>query len=351
MIIDNRNDVISLWENVMDISAPAGHPAAELLAENFDPAVLIDAGSGRFVAANVAAREMLGFTADELSEMTPADIHPHEIARLEGFMANVLRAGRWSSDELSCRTRDGRTVPALLRARVVECGGADAVLIVIRDQRERQLAELGSAVRQLTHDLKNTLATAQLMCDRLAAHEDDRVRLSSENMARALERALDLCRQTVQAGKAGVPAPDRERFLLADVVEELAATAVGPDGTAAALDGIAAEDVLLDADFDQTYRILLNLVRNAFDAGAKTIRISGWNAGDGALVELRDDGPGLPDAVAARIGQEQISATEGGSGLGLRICHELCRNHGGSLEVAETGPEGTCFRVTLPFAA
>ncbi|RDC74115.1 PAS domain S-box protein [Rhodovulum sp. 12E13] len=132
------------WGHGMDLSAPVGHPAAELLAENFDPAVLIDAGSGRFLAANGAARELLGFSSEELADMTPADIHPHEIARLEGFMANVRREGRWSSDELSCRTRDGRTVPALLRARMMgrEDGG-DAVLIVIRDQRERQLAALG----------------------------------------------------------------------------------------------------------------------------------------------------------------------------------------------------------------
>ncbi|WP_372893855.1 PAS domain S-box protein, partial [Rhodosalinus sp.] len=195
----------------MDLTATAGHPAADLLAENFDPAVLIDPRSGRFVAANPAACEMLGFSAEELAAMTPADIHPHELARLEGFMANLRREGRWSSDELSCRTRDGRTVPALLRARVVGGGGAtpggDAVLIVIRDQRERRLAELGSAVRQLTHDLKNTLATAQLMCDRLGTHEDPRVRLSSESMARALERAVDLCRQTVQAGHAAAPVP------------------------------------------------------------------------------------------------------------------------------------------------
>jgi hypothetical protein len=170
-------------------------------------------------------------------------------------------------------------------------------------------------------------------------------------MARALERALDLCRQTVQAGRAGLPAPDRERFLLADVLEELAATAVGPDGGAAALEGIASDDVMLDADFDQTYRILLNLVRNAFDAGARSVRITGRNDGDSAVIEVADDGPGLPEAVVARMGQDQVSGTEGGSGLGLRICHELCRNHGGALEVAGTGPEGTCFRVTLPFSA
>lgn len=320
----------------------------DLIAENFDPAVLIDPSSGRFFAANRAAQQMLGFSDAEFARMTPADIHPHELARLEGFLDNVRREGRWSSDELSCRTRDGRTVPALLRARLVSAGGREAMLVVIRDQRERRLAELGTTVRQVTHDLKNTLATAQLMCDRLATHEDNRVRLSSESIARALERALVLCRQTVEAGHAGVPAPHRERFLLADVVEEVSATAVGPDGGAATLDAMAADTVILDADFDQTYRILLNLVRNAFDAGARSIKITGHNDAATAVIDVQDDGPGLPETVAARIGQDQRSGTDGGSGLGLRICDQLCRNHGGALEVAETGPRGTRFRVTLP---
>ncbi len=96
----------------MDLSAHAGHPAAAVLAENFDPAVLIDAGSGRFLGANGAAREMLGYSEEEPSATTPADIHPHELARLEGFIANVRREGRWNSDALSCRTRDGQTVQA-----------------------------------------------------------------------------------------------------------------------------------------------------------------------------------------------------------------------------------------------
>lgn len=144
---------------------------------------------------------------------------------------------------------------------------------------------------------------------------------------------------------------DRERFLLADVVEELAATVVGPDGGTPALEGEGTEHVVLDADFDQTYRILLNLVRNAFDAGARAVRLSGENTGDSAVIEVADDGPGMPEEVAARIGQDQRSGTEGGSGLGLRICADLCHNHGGALAVAARGPEGTRIRVTLPFAA
>jgi hypothetical protein len=101
------------------------------------------------------------------------------------------------------------------------------VLLVVRDRREERLAELGSAVRRLTHDLKNTLATAQLMCDRLGGHCDERVRLSAQSMTRALERAVMLCRDAMQVGRARIPAPDRERFLLSDLMEELVPTVAG----------------------------------------------------------------------------------------------------------------------------
>lgn len=157
---------------------------------------------------------------------------------------------------------------------------------------------------------------------------------SQPSRANAIARCPSASRAKIDSAGAvqGRARADRERFLLAHVVVELAATVVGPD-------------------FDQPYRSLLNLVRNAFDAGARAVRLSGENTGDSAVIEVADDGPGMPEEVAARIGQDQRSGTEGGSGLGLRICADLCHNHGGALAVAARGPEGTRIRVTLPFAA
>lgn len=334
----------------MQMQTEAETPVRALLEANFDPSALVDPASGRFIAVNEAARVFLGFSEDEFAAMTPSDIHPHEIARLDRFMANVLRQGRWSSDELSCQTREGRLVPALVEARVVDHGDRGAILIVFRDQAERRLAELGGTVRQLTHDLKNSLATAQLMCDRLAGHEDQKVRLSSDNMARALERAVDLCKRTVQTGRAGAPAPERERFLLSDVLEELEATTILPGAGAQALLDDSPAPVPMDADYDQTYRILLNLVRNAFDAGATQVRIHGRGADGLSTIDIADDGPGLPDAVAAQLGTDSAQLSSSGSGLGLRIAADLCRNHGGALTIVGRGAGGTCLRAELPHA-
>ena len=125
-----------------------------------------------------------------------------------------------------------------------------------------------------------------------------------------------------------------------------------PGSTARRLVDASGDAVILDADFDQTYRILLNLARNAFDAGARELRVWGRHDSTGATIWVRDDGPGLPDGIGARLKTEKHGvAGVMGSGLGLSIAAELCRAHGGALELEETGPEGTCFRVTLPAEA
>ena len=333
-----------------DAARTVQEPFDALMSAQFDAAVVIDPESGAFLAANPAAEALLGYSRPELLGMTPADIHPHEMPRLDAFLRHVRAAGAWTADDLSCRTSGGDTVPALLRATMIAQGGAERILLLIRDRREKRLADLGEAVRRLSHDLKNTLATAQLMADRLAAHPDDRVRLSAESMTRALDRAAQLAQDAARAGRARQPAPQRERFLLDDVLEEVQATVAGVGVAEQRLIDASPRPVILDADFDQVYRILLNLVRNAFDAGAREVAIRGRPlAGGGAELEVRDDGPGLPERVVARLGQEQGGGRSGG--LGLMIASELCRNHGGALAVAETGPEGTAFRVTLPAAA
>ncbi len=327
-----------------------GDPFDALFDSLFDPAAVVDPKTGRFVRANAAAEVLLGYSGQALTHLGPADIHPHELPRMQRFLAEVRGRGRWSTEELACRRSDGERVPAAIRATLIRPGtDQERLLLVIRDRREHRLAELGASVRQLFHDLKNTLATAQILCDRLAGDDRRSVRLSAEAMARALERAVQLCRDTVQVGRARDRAPQRERFLLADVLEEVEATALLPEETGRLTDD-SPEPVILDADFEQVYRILLNLVRNALDAGATRLTVTGRREAEAAVLDVADDGPGLPEAVRAGLGAEQRRASTAGSGLGLMIAAELAAAHGGALSIEATGPGGTRFRVRLPDA-
>jgi len=315
----------------------------------FDAVLVVDGQTGRFIGANDEAIDLLGYTPDEFNELRPDDIHPHEIPRLRDFLQAVRLKGRWVSGELSCRRKCGSLVPAEIRATQAFEDGEELIIIVIRDRRVDQLAELGQSVRKIAHDLRNTLATAQLLSDSLMVHSDATVQRNGETITRAIERALHMTRQTLSAGRSSTPPPQYERFLLIDVVEEVRSSlgiGAGSDELHLADD---AANATLDGDFDQIYRILLNLNRNAFDAGAQAIKLSCEEQGTELVIAIADDGPGLPQEIVDQLFDEKLrSSGEGKTGLGLIISKELARNHNGDLRLRETGPAGTTFELHLP---
>lgn len=311
-----------------------------------DAAVIVEADSGRIRMANAAAQTLLGYSLAELSSMTAQEIHPHERPRLEAFFSETMQRGAWQRDDLSCRRQDGMLIPTEVRSTVFSDADDTFMLVLIRDLRGEQLAEVGASVRKIIHDMRNLLATAQLLSDRLAGHEDPKVRAGADVLSRSFERALDLCHQTIKAGRAEEAKPDRVRFLLDDVVEEVIATGLLPPPLGPRLDIRKGSGTPIEADFDQIYRILLNLVRNAADAGAMHLYIDARYDGGRVVVQVQDDGPGLPDFVLTDL-QAEKQAT-GSTGLGLMIASELAKAHGGSLSVMTTGPDGTVFVLELP---
>ncbi len=318
----------------------------------FDAVAVIDGETGRFLGANQEALNLLGYTPEELRQLRPDDIHPHEIPRLRDFLKEVRVKGRWISGELACRRKCGDLVPAEIRAtRAVE-DERELIIIVIRDRRIDQLADLGRSVRKIAHDLRNTLATAQLLSDALLSHRDRTVQRNAETIARAIERALHMSRQTLSAGRSSTPPPQYQRFLLIDVVDEVRnSLCIAPQGG-----GIEVPDdgarIILDADFDQIYRILLNLSRNALDAGATKLSLSCAQTGDSLNIRIADNGPGLPQKVVDQLFEEKSGAQRPGkTGLGLIISRELAQNHGGDLVLHHTSAQGTTFELMLPAKA
>jgi signal transduction histidine kinase len=103
------------------------------------------------------------------------------------------------------------------------------------------------------------------------------------------------------------------------------------------------------ADRDLLYRVFVNLGRNAFDSGASTVTIKAQNGGTFLVVSVSDNGPGVPADVTAQLFKPfTTGGRAGGAGLGLCIARDLVRAHGGEITLAETGPQGTTFRFTLP---
>jgi signal transduction histidine kinase len=222
-------------------------------------------------------------------------------------------------------------------------------------QQKSRLAALGLAVSKISHDLRNMLANAQLISDRLGSLPDPTVQRFAPKLIGSLDRAINLCETTLRFGRAEEAPPRRERMrlraLIADVGDGLGLPR--DDGIAWTVE--VDDRLLIDADRDQLYRVLSNLCRNALQALEQQeggqgghIRVSAQRKGGRVTVDVHDNGPGVPEKARVHLFQAfQGSARKGGTGLGLAVAHELVAAHGGSIQLMDT-PRGTQFRIEIP---
>jgi signal transduction histidine kinase len=229
-------------------------------------------------------------------------------------------------------------------------------LVSMLHQKSR-LAALGLAVSKINHDLRNLLASSQLLSDQLASVPDPRVQRFAPKLMRSLERAIAFCQSTLSYGRAQEAAPDRKMILVEPVVNEVRESAgLASDASISWINAIE-RGLTIDADPDQLFRILLNLVRNAAqalegqpysDAAPQQIRITGRREGSVTILEVSDTGPGVPQRARDHLFEAfQGSVRPGGSGLGLAIAAELVRAHDGEINLVE-GTLGATFRITMP---
>lgn len=250
-------------------------------------------------------------------------------------------------------------VPA---AQVTELREAEEVLAQMQNdlthalrQKER-LAQLGGAVARISHDLRNILATATLVADRIESSSDPAVTRAAPKLVGALSRAVNLCESTLAFGKAEEPPPKLAPVALGPLVHEVVDSerlAAKADSPVEFLVDVPAT-LSLRADSEQLFRVLSNLVRNARQAieatgTAGTVEISAHEQGACCIIRVIDTGPGLPPRARENLfAAFQGGARKGGVGLGLVIASELVRGHGGKLELVRSDTEGTEFRLSLP---
>jgi signal transduction histidine kinase len=226
--------------------------------------------------------------------------------------------------------------------------------------QQSRLAALGLAVSKINHDLRNLLASAQLFSDQLSTSGDPKVQRFAPKLMRALERAIAFAQSTLSYGAAQEPPPERKTVEVEPLIEEVH-EALGLSFDVPIRWIVSVERGLtVDADHDQLFRVLVNVVRNAVQAlearGQKDpardqIRITGRREGSVVVLEVSDTGPGVPEKARAHMFQAfQGSARAGGTGLGLAIAAELVRAHGGEITLVP-GTIGATFHITIPDSA
>lgn len=245
----------------------------------------------------------------------------------------VLRPGR-RTDEIGVAQRELANMQEALRSALAQ---------------QARLAALGSAVTKINHDLSNILSTVRLLSDRLADSTDPNVKKLAPNLLGAVDRAVALCGQTLDFARDQPPQPKMRRFALRPLIDDVGQVVALLTANRSQWQNIVHRDVEVEADAEQLFRVLVNLGRNAAEAGASSVQVRTRLIPGKLVVEVRDDGPGVPAKARNKLFQPFAgSARPGGTGLGLAIARDLMRAHGGDIELAESSSKGTVFHLALP---
>ncbi len=250
----------------------------------------------------------------------------------------------------------------------------NAMVRDIREGRDRieYLQRIGAwqeMARRLAHEIKNPLTPIQLAVQevhRTYKGDDARYRRTVEDAAAIVEEEVATLRRLVGEFSefARLPVAALGTGDLGDFVRE-ALRGVDPAGLlpsglrdarppALAME-VADEAMPVMIDAQMLRRTLDNLVRNAVHAVAAAAPEDGGHVivgarleDDAAVLEVRDDGPGVPAEARARVFDPYYTTKDDGTGLGLAIVKKVVLEHGGSIDCGQAPEGGAAFRIRLP---
>ena len=210
-----------------------------------------------------------------------------------------------------------------------------------------------SFAAHVSHELKSPLTSIKGAAE-LLRDDDDTNPMSLEQRNRFLgniiadtERLDRLLSRLRELAKAELPS-ERGSTSLRDIVAQLEIQfrqlAISDESNAEEILALPSEAAGI---------IFSNLAENAFQNGATTLAIKASDKGRRTTIRVRDNGHGIADGNRDRIFEPFFSTRrdDGGTGMGLGIVRAMLASHGGSIELLDSGKDGTAFQIVLPNAA
>ncbi|MCR5433906.1 MAG: HAMP domain-containing histidine kinase [Bacteroidaceae bacterium] len=222
-------------------------------------------------------------------------------------------------------------------------------------ERQRQAHEQDSwtkLIRVLTHEIMNTVAPIASLSDALAksldenGHSELDVKSGLETISDSSKNLIDFVQTYRQL--SGVARPVRRAINLKELMEHVIALNSEYTSSHGAICTYETKesDLMIYADEGQISQILINLVKNALQAGAKHIRISArMGKDDEYIIEVANDGEPIPVNSQEQIFIPFFTTKQEGSGIGLSISRQIMRNHNGSIELLRSNASETVFEL------
>ena len=325
-------------------------------------------GQGAVSILNRSAEKLIGCTESEALGRPLAEALPE----LADFMA-AARSGSRTQDQITI-SRNGRERNLSVRVTSEQAGDSDrGYVVTLDDITELVAAQRTSAwadvARRIAHEIKNPLTPIQLSAERLRRKygkmiEEDRGVF--EQCTDTIVRQVEDIRRMVDEFShfARMPKPVMAAEDVADAVRQTVfLMRVG--NSEIEIDAKIGEDPM-PARFDRRLisQALTNIIKNATEAiaavpheelGKGTIRVFAAREGDDVVIDVIDNGIGLPKSNRSRLLEPYVTTREKGTGLGLAIVGRIIEEHGGSIELRDAsekipGQRGAWVRIRFAAA-
>lgn len=279
---------------------------------------------------------ILSAAAVVVSVLTALLVREHDRKKLE-YMLDAFEDGEYNFRFLP-RSRFNRTL--------------NRIKWIVEKQRQQSEQESWTRlIRVLTHEIMNTVSPIASLSDVLGRYAStpghdaevkaglETISSSSKDLIRFVESYREL---------AGVARPRRKALMVSDLVRkvmELTSQQFRASGAECSYSA-SEDDLLIYADESQISRILINLIKNALEAGAAHVWISAENDLAGrTVVRVSNDGAQIPEGSRDQIFIPFFTTKSSGSGIGLSLSRQIMRAHNGSLELSCSEPGRTEFTL------
>jgi len=321
---------------------------------------------GRVNLSNRSADEMLGLEGGALVGCKLAEAVP-EMAPLVA-QSRTRKGGRVAQAQVNLEA-DGRNRNLLVRISPESFAGEGGGLVVTFDDitdlmAAQRTAAWADIARRIAHEIKNPLTPIQLSAERLKRKYGNEIASDPAVFTQCTDTIVrhvgDIRRMVDEFSSfARMPAPIFKHCDMRDIVrqavflQQVAATEVHFDTD------LPSRPVMLECDDRQIAQAITNVVKNALesiecrretadsDVYQGRIGVSLEVDDNGAVIEVADNGCGLPDALRDRLTEPYVTTREKGTGLGLAIVQKVMRDHGGTLSTDNGDNGGAVVRLQM----
>jgi PAS domain S-box-containing protein len=334
-----------------------------LVEEASDGVAIIQ--DGKIIFANKKALEIVGYSRDEQRKV-PFEILVDEKYRqhVNEFYMKTLRGEVPTTSELELIVKTGEHVPIEITGTPIKYQGRLAVLIIIRDIRERKRMEeqrlrlgkletMSEVATMVAHDLRNPLTSIRNACFYIRNTCPARANAECKS---SLEMLEIIEKETLAASSIINELLDfsARRLLqkkeqnINNLIDDSLTRIDTPENIR--IEKKYAKKAIAAIDEKQLERVIINLTKNAVQAmpNGGTLTITTKETKDHVEIAFTDTGTGIQEENMKKLFTPLFTTKAKGIGMGLAICKKIVEQHGGTIEAQSKAGQGTTFTIKLP---